>query len=118
MQILRELMKWQPMPVNGESISPRLDLDDGNYRAYLDDIGMAAAIAHDPDETALAGAAPRGWDPAATENPASVSEHQSPQLFRGNKNLMGCNRPVDLCSSEHLANRLRLWCEANHISPA
>jgi hypothetical protein len=53
------------------SISAELDLDGGKYRAYLDDIGKAATIAHDPDETASPHPAERG----SHKDLASVSEH-------------------------------------------
>ena len=58
---LRELARTQPSLVKPSRYLARLDLEDGQYQAYLDDLQHDAAISHNPDEVALAEDAARGW---------------------------------------------------------
>jgi tetratricopeptide (TPR) repeat protein len=59
---LRELARTQPTLVKASRYLEDIDLDDGNYEAYLVEIRQAATISHNPDESALAAASEHGWE--------------------------------------------------------
>lgn len=60
-KILRELARTQPTLVKSSRYLANIDLDDGNYDAYLADIRKISEITHDPVANTLATAASRAW---------------------------------------------------------
>ena len=61
MKTLRNLAETQPNLVSSSRYLAELDLDDGNYDAYIADLRRMAAISRDKNDEALASAAQHGW---------------------------------------------------------
>ncbi len=58
---LRNLAETQQNLVSSSRYLAELDLDDGNYDAYIADLRRMAAISQDKNDEALASAAEHGW---------------------------------------------------------
>lgn len=80
-RLLRNLAETQPKLVSSSRYLAELDLDDGDYNAYVADVRRVAAISHDPDEMALATAAARGWSESGAAGLLEAARRVQQQAF-------------------------------------
>lgn len=89
---LRNLAETQPNLVSSSRYLAELDLDDGNYDAYIADLRRIAAISRDKNDLALASAAEHGWSAGGAAGLLDAVRHVQQAAFErgaGSGNTLG-----------------------------